>query len=176
MVLSFWRVQLTCTNRKRPFACVPPSSMPLAIRPAPPHVCVSRSPAYCWVAWRHHKSISIDSVMQCSNIDWNISTAIYYQFDAVLNRRTRTTEFCNDKGTLFESPNLKTFDIHCCICVLYLLVINCYNAVYVPRNVQSKTIVLFLFSTDTVNGLSSFSDEHRLKLRVCKAKFWVGWW
>ena len=46
--------------------------------------------------------------MHCSNIDWSILTAIYYQFDnSVLNRGTRTTELCNDKRTWFESPNLK---------------------------------------------------------------------
>jgi len=46
--------------------------------------------------------------MHCCDIDWSILTAIYYQFDnSVLNRRTRTTERCNDKRTLFESPDLK---------------------------------------------------------------------
>lgn len=69
--------------------------------------------------------------MHCSNIDWSILTAIYYQFDnSVLNRRTRMTEFCNDKRTLFESPNLKehltyiavvTYLFVCADCALYLL-------------------------------------------------------
>jgi len=46
--------------------------------------------------------------MHCSDIDWSILTAIYYQFyNSVLNRRTRTTELCNDIRTLFELRNLK---------------------------------------------------------------------
>jgi hypothetical protein len=60
--------------------------------------------------------------MHCSNIDWSILTAIYYQFDnSVLNRRTRTTELCNDKGTLFESPNLKRHLTYIAV-LMYLLV------------------------------------------------------
>lgn len=102
------------------------------------------APPIVGLPWRHHKSISIDIVMHCSSIDWSILTAIYYQFDnSVLNRRTRTTELCNDKGTLFWVAQFEeAFDVHCCTYVFIGVYWKCSLLTVIMAPTSPETSIL----------------------------------